>query len=401
MNIAELYLLWKDHKKTPASRPVASANNGFNVQFSNLISPILEYVADNMKRKFEVSSTENSLYKIDKYNSSRSETITDKAEFPFTEPVIISNAEGGSGGQIMFRFAAPDIIEEKEGDSDGYNTDENEFFTSEEMEEAEEEKDREVTETGDFLEEDLVIIGGDVCALYPSSTARLAGEAARTAILESEVTFDGIDYRELGKYVAMNSSEYEVFQAGLRRVVPVRAKRRGTKPGVRGAGVLGPHKHKNDEMWKFSHFEPTKEEKKKLLAKGVEIAVKMMYNSHLYTFGGKVYKQRSGAPIGLRGSGASLRIIMNLWDSKVLDLLENINWTVRIGFCYVDDIRKLLRAIKLGWRWKKGVMQYKKAWEREEKQENLTPTQKTARELKKIYESVHKELKFEMETCEE
>ena len=92
---------------------------------------------------------------------------------------------------------------------------------------------------------------------------------------------------------------------------------------------------------------------------------------------------------------------MNLWDSKVLDLLENINWTVRVGFRFVDDIRKLLRAIKLGWRWKKGVMQYKKAWEREEKQENLTPTQKTARELKKIYESVHKELKFEMETCEE
>ena len=91
MNIAELYLLWKDHKKTPASRPVASANNGFNVQFSNLISPILEYVADNMKRKFEVSSTGNSLYKIYKFNSSRSETLTDKAEFPFTEPVIISN----------------------------------------------------------------------------------------------------------------------------------------------------------------------------------------------------------------------------------------------------------------------------------------------------------------------
>ena len=49
VNIAELYLLWKDHKSTPASRPVASANNGFNVQFSNLISPLLEFVADNMK----------------------------------------------------------------------------------------------------------------------------------------------------------------------------------------------------------------------------------------------------------------------------------------------------------------------------------------------------------------
>ena len=44
---------------------------------------------------------------------------------------------------------------------------------------------------------------------------------------------------------------------------------------------------------------------------------------------------------------------------------------------------------------------FKKAWEREEIKEKLTPTGKTARELKKIYESVHSELKFEMETCED
>ena len=45
--------------------------------------------------------------------------------------------------------------------------------------EAEYEADKEITETGDFLEDELVFIGGDVCALYPSSTARLAGEAEK------------------------------------------------------------------------------------------------------------------------------------------------------------------------------------------------------------------------------
>ena len=100
MNIAELYLLWKDHKNTPASRPVASANNGFNVQFSNLLSPLLEYIADNMKRKFEVSSTENSLYEIDQFNKSISE-IEKVAEFPFTEPVTVcDDHEEGGGGEI-------------------------------------------------------------------------------------------------------------------------------------------------------------------------------------------------------------------------------------------------------------------------------------------------------------
>ena len=138
-----------------------------------------------------------------------------------------------------------------------------------------------------------------------------------------------------------------------------------------------------------------------MLAKGVEIAVKVMYTTHLYTFAGKVYQQRSGAPIGLRGSGTSLRIIMNIWDRKVLNLMENIKMAPKVAFRYVDDIRKLVSAIKLGWRWVEGEMVFKKAWEREEIKEKLTPTGKTARELKKIYESVHSELKFEMETCED
>ena len=68
----------------------------------------------------------------------------------------------------------------------------------------------------------------------------------------------------------------------------------------------------------------------------------------------------------------------------------------KIAFSYVDDIRELLRAIKLGWRWENGKIRYKEAWEKEEKEINMTPTQKTATELKKMYESVHKELKFEM-----
>ena len=258
-----------------------------------------------------------------------------------------------------------------------------------------------MAEAGEFTEEELVFIGEDVCALYPSSTAWLAGEAARTAVLASDVTFTGVDYKELRKYVAMNISEYEVATAGLRQVVPVRAKRRGAKPGVRGAGVMGPHKDKNDEMWRFPKFESTDEDKQKLLAKGVEIAVKVMYTIHLYTFAGKVYQQRSGAPIGLRGSGASLRIIMNLWDRKVLDMMENINLVPRVAFRYVDDIRKLTNAIKLGWRWVDGEIQYKKALEREEAEPKLTPTRKTASIFKKIYESVHKELKFEMETSED
>ena len=85
----------------------------------------------------------------------------------------------------------------------------------------------------------------------------------------------------------------------------------------------------------------------------------------------------------------------NHWDRKVLDLMENIKLVPNVAFRYVNEIRKLVSAIKLGWRWLDRVMQYKKAWEREEVEEKLTPTGKRANELKKIYENVHKELKFQ------
>ena len=74
-------------------------------------------------------------------------------------------------------------------------------------------------------------------------------------------------------------------------------------------------------------------------------------------------------------------IVVNV--KMVLSLLENINLAPKIAFRYVDDIRKLLRAIKLGWRWENRKMRNKQAWEREEKKINMTCTQKTTTELKK------------------
>ena len=95
------------------------------------------------------------------------------------------------------------------------------------------------------------------------------------------------------------------------------------------------------------------------------------------------------------------RIILNFLDREVQEKLVDIKNPPLLAFRYLDDIRKKLRSIKLGWRWVEGRMVFSKAWEHEETAAGLTPTKKTATEIKKIYESVHKELKFEMETSED
>ena len=150
----------------------------------------------------------------------------------------------------------------------------------------------------------------------------------------------------LGKYVAMNCSTWEISQAGLTRWVPVRAKRRGAKPGVTGAGVMGPNKEKNDELWKSTRFQLTPDAKRRLLAKGLEVAVKVMYNTHLYTFGGKLYHQKSGAPIGERGSVGTCRIILNFVDREVQEKLVAIKNAPLLALRYLDDVRKMLKSIK-------------------------------------------------------
>ena len=218
---------------------------------------------------------------------------------------------------VKFNFEPPVIVSEEVTDTtnlaDGYETDEGEFMTPEEVKE----KDEMITAAGDCYEEENVFVGSDVSALYPSCTAKMAGEAVRKAILKTQLEFEGVDYKELSKYVAINCSRLEVCEAGLRRVVPVRAKQKGAKPGMTGEGVMGPHKEKNNDQWLLSAAEPTEEEKRKLLAKGLEVATKALWRTHLYKFGGKIYHQRSGAPIGARASGAGARVIMNSHDEVV------------------------------------------------------------------------------------
>ena len=92
---------------------------------------------------------------------------------------------------------------------------------------------------------------------------------------------------------------------------------------------------------------------------------------------------------------------MNCWDSDVQHKLELIKNAPKMAFRYIDDLRQMVQGIKLGWRWEDNAMQFKRVWQEEEKLENLSITLKRAREFRKIFESVHEELKFEMETEED
>ena len=76
-------------------------------------------------------------------------------------------------------------------------------------------------------------------------------DCVREAVLKSNIKWEEIDYREGVRYLALNWDLEKCKSSNLRRVLPVRRGRRGTRPGLKGAGPRG--KLKGDqEQWIFS-----------------------------------------------------------------------------------------------------------------------------------------------------
>ena len=137
-----------------------------------------------------------------------------------------------------------------------------------------------------------------------------------------------------------------------------------------------------------------------MFAKCLEIAINTLFNNHLYQFGGKVFLQKQGAPIGLRASCSSARVVMGCYDLRLKSLLEKLKVKIEADLQYMDDLRYIMASIKLGWRLSEGRLIFRKCWEKEERELGLSRESKTASVMLEIQNSIFPCLKFEMETPE-
>ena len=79
--VAVMSLLYKSHKKEEKqTRPVVAANEGIGASISNLLSEILEPLADSLEDKIEVISTEDYLARVDQCNERLSREWTEEDE---------------------------------------------------------------------------------------------------------------------------------------------------------------------------------------------------------------------------------------------------------------------------------------------------------------------------------
>ena len=230
--------------------------------------------------------------------------------------------------------------------------------------------DRKIKST-DALPEDIqdymvpmVCVGTDAINLYPSLDVDKVCQEVLLGIRQADIKWEEIDYIEATRYICLNWSAEECRKSCLSRVLPRRRGKKGTIPGVRGAGPRGPTRG-DQEQWEFPTVKLEEWERNEILAVVVSIAVKAMFKKHYYSFNGRTYHQNNGGPIGVRGTCAVARLCMQIFDQKWSRKLMEVCIRVRKNMRYMDDGRTLLQPIRPGWRWVGEELLFCTRWERE------------------------------------
>ena len=147
-------------------------------------------------------------------------------------------------------------------------------------------------------------------------------------IKETGFEVNGVDWREMAKYVKMNMTEFEIMARKLHRIIPVRKYKKGQHPSMTGGEATKrkkkeqPEPEENEEKFVFPDREATDEEKILLFATSLEIAVKFLFSNHLYMFGGATFLQSDGGSIGMKATMSISRLVMGEWGEKMREILK-------------------------------------------------------------------------------
>ena len=171
----------------------------------------------------------------------------------------------------------------------------------------------------------LFIIGTDAVSLYPSLEKQVSADEVAIAVEESSLKWEGVRWKEATRFLVLGRDDSWCRRSSLWKILPRRRYKHGARPGLTGARPLGAVAE-DEIQWEFKQgLRLTEKEKTTVMAEVMRLAVELMYETHLYTFGGKCYKQREGGPIGLRSTCALARVVMGRWDIKWKQIVSSSN----------------------------------------------------------------------------
>ena len=187
----------------------------------------------------------------------------------------------------------------------------------------------------DNIRKQCKVISMDVKALYPSMSWDAIVTAVKEMIMESGLLIESLDWREIGKYIAVMVPTEVIEREGLTNSVP---KRKGRPGKERTINFL--QSKKNDQKWTVAR-KPGVRQQKKMLALVISAGVKMVMSNHTYKVGDIFYHQAEGGAIGLELTGAVSRPFMIRWDRLYLEKVRKAGVTMRMYERYIDDSNQI------------------------------------------------------------
>ena len=113
------------------------------------------------------------------------------------------------------------------------------------------------------------------------------------------------------------------------------------------------------DQWYFPNSNPNEMEIREIAGRLAEVSLKIIFLNFSYSFGEKVYKQKSGGPIGARVSMSAGRLVIQQWGDSYRRSLEITKMELRLLVGYVDDIRQGGSQIRYGMRFSIVKMEWK------------------------------------------
>ena len=221
---------------------------------------------------------------------------------------------------------------------------------------------------------DVMVGSLDVRALYPSLDQEGSARAVADLIMRTPTKVAGIDWRSAQVFIASNMDHHELLREGIESMVPKRKNRGGKRPGKTtpelsmkklAPGDAEPAKKSKQSLWEDTDPYNTLSDldKTRLLATVMLIATRLVFKFHIYRFGGEVFRQLRGGPIGLRFTSIVARIVMDSWITLFLAALLKAGVNILGAMKYVDDINLVIQMLGLGTRWVVDSLVHTKEWE--------------------------------------
>ena len=420
-NTSDMYLLSKDHKKEKGkTRPVVTGCTSNTLGMSNNVAELLEAVANSEPDPYEVISSEDMLARTKRFNM---KVLAKKEEW-------IRKRERKLGcrtcqfEEIIFhcKLCKEEITyitnkEDLSGEGEMKDQEERKQSREEIKEMFEEILERnccsieiklkmkeDCVDCGPGMTEEdqeVCIIGNDVVALFPSIKSESTGKIVRKRVEDSPLDFDGFEFKHGLRYIVINR-RYTSDLKELWGVLPYRRKVQGTAPGMTGK-EMNAQEDDPEYQWVFPRKELTTKQKRQVIGRVAEIGVRIVFEHFTYRFGGDVYRQMEGGPIGARVTMAAARLVMQTWGESYRRILENSGLTVDLLAGYVDDGRQVSSVFRRGMRFRRESGKFEWDAEAEAEDDKLAETinVRMARICLVAMNSINSDLVFTVEVPEE